>query len=104
MLGLHQAVKTIIKAKKIAIFCHINPDGDCIGSLLALGLALRKMGKQVFMLSPDGLPHKYRVLPGAALVKRNLAAKTDLAITVDCNNKNMLGDAFSAEIPCQKPR
>ena len=95
MFGLSRAARSIVKAKEIAIFCHINPDGDCIGSLLALGLALRRMGKRVFMISPDGLPHKYRALPGAGLVKRRLAVKTDLAITVDCNNKTMLGETFA---------
>jgi len=92
---LSKAIKALLRAKKIAIFCHVNPDGDCIGSLLALGLALRRMGKQVFMISPDGLPHKYRALPAATLVKRKLAVKTDLAVTVDCNNKIMLGRAFA---------
>jgi phosphoesterase RecJ-like protein len=91
---LGRVTKVILEAKAIAIFCHINPDGDCIGSLLALGLALRRMGKRVFMISPDGLPHKYRTLPGAGLVKRRVSAKIDLAITVDCNNKVMLGEAF----------
>ena len=95
MLGLDDAGRTVLKAKKIAIFCHLNPDGDCIGSLLALGLALRKLGKKIFMVSPDGLPHKYRALPGAGLVKKRLTEKVDLAITVDCNNKAMLGEAFT---------
>lgn len=95
MFGLRKACRAILKAKKIAIFCHLNPDGDCIGSLLALGLALRRLRKKVFMISPDGLPHKYRGLPGAGLVKKRLMTQVDLAITVDCNNKVMLGEAFA---------
>jgi phosphoesterase RecJ-like protein len=70
VFGLSKAAGAVLKARKIAIFCHVNPDGDCIGSLLALGLALRRLGKRVFMISPDGLPHKYRSLPGAVLWRR----------------------------------
>lgn len=89
-----KSAQAILAAKSIAIAAHINPDGDTIGSLLALGLALKKIGKQVYFISQDGVPRKYRFLPGARLIRRSLAKKVDLAIAVDCASSKQLKDSF----------
>lgn len=52
---------------KIAILTHTNPDGDAIGSSIALALALKKMGKDARVIIPDGLPDFLRWLPGIEL-------------------------------------
>ena len=54
-------------AKKIAILTHTNPDGDAIGSSLALAMALNKTGKEARVVIPDGLPDFLRWLPGIEL-------------------------------------
>jgi len=46
------------------VVSHINPDGDAVGSLLGMHLALREMGKQSWPLTHDGVPHSYDFLPG----------------------------------------
>lgn len=94
MKGLAKAISAINKAKTIAVAGHINPDGDCIGSLLSLGSGLKKLGKRVTLVSYDGVPKKYRKLPGVGLIKRTVDKKVDLSITVDCNAQEMLGGAF----------
>lgn len=94
MRGLLQANRKIRKAKTVIVSGHVNPDGDSIGSLLSLGLGLEELGKKVFMLSPDGVPKKYRGLPGARRIKKRVDKKADLAISVDCSTKEMLGPAF----------
>ncbi len=88
----------VSKARDIVISSHVNPDGDSIGSLLALGLGLESLGKRVYMLSPDGVPRKYRDLPGASRITKSAGKikKTDLAIAVDCSNKEILGSGFRA--------
>ena len=68
MKNLRKVCNKIKEAKEIAIACHVNPDGDTIGSLLSLGLGLKKMGKKVHLLSRDGVPKKYASLPGSKLV------------------------------------
>ena len=55
------------KSRKVAILTHTNPDGDAIGSSLALGLALRKTGCDAQVIIPDGLPDFLRWLPGIEL-------------------------------------
>jgi phosphoesterase RecJ-like protein len=56
---------------------HVKPDGDTLGAGLALGLALKKLGKRVFYFNQDPVPRNLRFLPDAAFVSRRLPA--DLA-------------------------
>jgi phosphoesterase RecJ-like protein len=50
------------EAKKVVIASHVRPDGDAIGSLLGLGLALRDAGKSVQMILADGVPSSFKYL------------------------------------------
>jgi phosphoesterase RecJ-like protein len=87
------AKKEILAAKSIAIFSHINPDGDTIGSMLALGTALKSLGKKISMLNADMIPKVYQALPGAKLIRKNLKNRNiDLAIAVDCGKDSLLGN------------
>ncbi|MFA6636546.1 MAG: bifunctional oligoribonuclease/PAP phosphatase NrnA [Candidatus Omnitrophota bacterium] len=91
MRGLAYAVKAVQEAATIAISCHVNPDGDTVGSMLALGLGLEKFGKTVTLISPEEIPPQYSTLPAAERAKRKLSKNVDLAITVDCNSGDMVG-------------
>jgi len=51
-------------SERVAVLTHSNPDGDAIGSSLALALALAKAGKDARVVIPDGLPDFLRWLPG----------------------------------------
>jgi bifunctional oligoribonuclease and PAP phosphatase NrnA len=95
MSTLNQIKKTILHARSIAVLCHKNPDGDCIGSMLATGLGLACLGKRVYMVSQDGVPRKYANLPGASDVIRDIKQPVDMAITVDSNAKDMLGKPYN---------
>ncbi|MEG6615717.1 bifunctional oligoribonuclease/PAP phosphatase NrnA [Peptococcaceae bacterium 1198_IL3148] len=79
-------------SQNVIISGHITPDGDSIGSTIALGLALKKAGKKVTMASPDPLPDNYLFLPGADLVVHGLPAQQyDTFIVVDCSVPDRLG-------------
>ncbi len=52
----------INRAENIAVFAHVRPDGDSVGSSLALGWALSDMGKKVQFISEDEIPERYRFL------------------------------------------
>ncbi|MBN1493208.1 MAG: bifunctional oligoribonuclease/PAP phosphatase NrnA [Candidatus Omnitrophica bacterium] len=86
--------KGITRARSILVACHRNPDGDAIGSMLALGLGLKKIGKKVSMLCVDPLPYSYRKLPGASDVIRHSKSRYDCAIAVDCGKKDVLETAY----------
>lgn len=51
-------------ASKIAVTCHVKPDGDAVGSALALGSVLEQLGKEVNVVTPDSPPKYLRFLPG----------------------------------------
>ncbi len=81
-------------AKKIVIASHVRPDGDAIGSLLGLGLALRDAGKSVQMILVDGVPSSFKYLAGSELIQKELSGDHDTFITVDCADFKRTGNAF----------
>ncbi|MEN8203391.1 MAG: DHH family phosphoesterase, partial [Bacteroidota bacterium] len=77
-----QTIKSWIgEAERIAILTHTNPDGDAIGSSLAMALALSKLGKETQVVIPDGLPDFLRWLPGIDL-STTFAYKKEKAIEI----------------------
>lgn len=84
------------KARNIVIASHVRPDGDAIGSLLGLGLALLNAGKSVQMVLVDGVPSSYRHLEGSELIVKEPSAKCDTFITVDCADLKRVGKAFQS--------
>ena len=82
------------EAKKVVIASHVRPDGDAIGSLLGLGLALRDAGKSVQMILADGLPSSFKYLEGGKLIEKEPKGGHDTFITVDCADFKRTGSVF----------
>lgn len=76
------------------IASHVRPDGDAIGSLLGLGLALKDAGKSVQMVLTDGVPASYKHLEGSELILKKTNAEHDTFITVDCADFKRVGKIF----------
>jgi phosphoesterase RecJ-like protein len=99
---IHSAIKARLNAsQKPLILSHIRPDGDAIGSLIALGLALKNAGKSPLLILEDGLPAKYRFLNGSEMVGSKVKGDYDLIITLDCSDQERLGkigDTLSVNI------
>lgn len=74
----------IRKNHEIILACHMNPDGDALGSMLGLGIALLKLKKKVTMLCPDKVPHRYASLPFSNRIKQIHPKSASLAISLDC--------------------
>ncbi|MCL2103008.1 MAG: bifunctional oligoribonuclease/PAP phosphatase NrnA, partial [Syntrophorhabdaceae bacterium] len=80
------------KYDRFLIACHENPEGDAIGSELALALALRKMGKTATLLNADPVPQNLRFLSGAdSIVFAEDGSKYDVAVVVDCSLPERIG-------------
>jgi len=71
-------------ADKIVVASHISPEGDAIGSALALAMGLEKLGKQVEVICHNGLPKRYAFLPEADRIKRMPSFEPELLVLVDC--------------------
>jgi len=82
------------KSKNVVIASHVRPDGDAIGSLLGLGLALRDAGKSVQMVLVDGVSTSFRHLEGSELIVREPTGEHDTFVTVDCADFKRVGKAF----------
>jgi phosphoesterase RecJ-like protein len=80
--------------QKILITSHVRPDGDAIGSLLGLGMALQNTGKTVQMVLVDGVPSSFRYLEGSDQVRKAPDGEFDTFIAVDCADFKRLGKPF----------
>lgn len=90
MNTLDNILDEINNANSIVILTHENPDGDAIGSGLALYNALKDMGKNPDLIIPE-FPRTFEFLPGADEIKKGSdIEKYDLAISVDCATIKML--------------
>ena len=69
---------------RIVVASHINPEGDAIGSALALAMGLKKLGKQVEVICHSGLPKRYAFLPEADKIRWEPSFEPDLLVLVDC--------------------
>lgn len=80
------------------IVSHINPDGDAIGSELALAWGLKSIGKKVAVFNQDRVPDIVTFLPGSSEIVHELSDKEefDVAIVVDCGTPKQLGEKFNA--------
>jgi bifunctional oligoribonuclease and PAP phosphatase NrnA len=95
-----QAAQAIEGADVVALACHVNPDGDALGSMLGLFHVLRAAGRDVVASFPPPFlvaPH-YRDLPGLDLLTKpaDFPAEPDVMVTFDCGSLGRLGDLHSS--------
>ena len=90
MSTLDNILEEINKAETIVILTHENPDGDAVGTSLALYHSLKQMGKNPDIIIPV-LPRIFEFLSGENEIKKESnVEKYDLAISVDCATIKML--------------
>ena len=90
-----QGLADLISSKeRFFLATHINPDGDALGSLLALSLALKDLGKEIWPYVKDEIPKVYRWLPGLSEIRRVFPQDHGYtAIVLDCGDRDRLGEA-----------
>ena len=84
--------------QRFAVLGHVRPDGDALGSQLALALSLQQLGKEVRVWNEDGMLEKYSFLPRAELLTKPPSSpeNVDVAIALDTAIQNRLGTALAA--------
>ncbi len=97
-----ELAKLFAASDNILLISHINPDGDAIGSQLALYHYLKSTGKNAAMIAPNNLQDFLKWMDGADLINvfirhrdkcRDMIGQADLIIMVDFNQSNRLGEA-----------
>ncbi len=97
----NESMTRIIDALKdkqnILVATHIFPDGDALGSQLALGSILETLGKKVFYYSEERVSHIYDFMPGSEKLEKRLppADEIDAAIALDCGDCFRLGSRMN---------
>ncbi|MBL8188164.1 MAG: bifunctional oligoribonuclease/PAP phosphatase NrnA [Acidobacteria bacterium] len=86
MLG--QVIDLIEKHNRFAITSHIRPDGDSLGSSLALCWILRCLNKEAEVIMCDSVPHSYSRLPGANDVRvvKDIDRDYDAVFVIECSD------------------
>jgi bifunctional oligoribonuclease and PAP phosphatase NrnA len=79
-------------ASNILIVSHVRPDGDAIGSVLALSHALEAVGKQTEIVLQDGVPSNLKFLEGAKKIKNRVKSSFDLLVALDCSDLQRVGN------------
>jgi bifunctional oligoribonuclease and PAP phosphatase NrnA len=94
---LDNIIDEIKKSRRLCVVGHIRPDGDCIGSQLAVTLALRALGKDVVCWNQDPVPDKYAFLDPDKLVQTpRRGQQFDTVIATDCASYERLGKTGKA--------
>lgn len=90
------AAEHIERAERLLITSHRGPDGDAVGSMIALASLLRKRGKVALLYAQDQIPRRYKWLPLTSGFRQKLGreATYDATIVVDCAEARLLGPRF----------
>lgn len=100
---LTNVITTLKKAEHVFIAAHIQPDGDCIGSQLALMHALRDMGKHVTVSLDDKLPDNLNFLKGFKEIAPREPGYEDVFVYVDGSDSKRYGRALNRERSGNRP-
>jgi phosphoesterase RecJ-like protein len=94
---IKKIVEEIMMGHSFLISSHKHPEGDAIGSMLALGLALKDLQKEVFLWNQDPVPENLSFLPGAENISQHVPpnGSFEVLLAVDCGDKNRLGEEFA---------
>lgn len=105
-----ELVNFLIGSKNLVLVTHINPEGDALGSTLALGIALERLGKKITLFDRDRVPEFYRFLPGwqrfsnsdfKVLLNdiKNSIGIIDAIVLLDCNTPERAGIEVPEGVP-----
>ncbi len=94
---IKEIAQVIRGAQRVLITSHENPDSDALGSMLALGLGLKKLGKEVTLYNKDGVPELLAFLPHSDLIVssiNDIEGTFNLCFVVDCPTTDRPGKEF----------
>ncbi len=105
------AKSLIGSAETIVVTAHKNPDGDAVGSVLAMHLFLKSIGKNVFTILPDAVPDFLQWLPGYKEIiiheletekAKSTIASADLIFSLDYNSLSRVGAEMQKDLESAK--
>src|ERR1700719_2540402 len=99
--SIDEVLRTIRSHQRILVTSHLRPDGDAVGSMLAMSFLLQALGKSPQLVLADPVPVLYRTLPGANAIREaaDLDATFDTAIVLECDSVARTGIPALASYP-----
>lgn len=93
---LKQIAEQIRDADNFLVVSHVAPDGDALGSMLAMGELLDALGKKVRLFNESGIPHRFQWLaPKREILLELPAEEPDILIVLDCGSAERAGDLIA---------
>lgn len=91
--AISDVLKVLRGGERFLVCSHTRPDGDAVGSTLAMGMLLRQMGRHADMVLADPVPAIYRGLPGADSIQTaiHIHGQYDAAILLECDSRARTG-------------
>ncbi|HZB88265.1 MAG TPA: bifunctional oligoribonuclease/PAP phosphatase NrnA [Terracidiphilus sp.] len=86
--GIEAVLKVLREGQRFLVCSHLRPDGDAVGSVLAMGMLLEQMGKRADLVTADRIPPVYRSLPWADRLRTamSVSGPYDAAILLECGS------------------
>lgn len=95
-MTLKELANKLSKENRTAIICHVRPDGDTLGSGMALKFALDNLGIITDVVCFDPVPSRFFFLSDMRLIKQNYSGEYSALIAIDCADITRLGDGATA--------
>lgn len=95
--SLRSVLVEIKKHKSFLLTTHTSPEGDALGSQLALAILLRKLGKKVVVVNQDPVPSEYSFLPNKEFIKKyknTFRPFFDCMVVLDCSDLSRTGQVY----------
>lgn len=94
---MERITNQLLSSNHILLASHTNPDGDAVGSTIALGILLSKIDKNITLYNESSIPAVYRFLPRVDMIKKSINPDDvfDTAIILDCGDLQRIGTMAS---------
>lgn len=101
--NLQELLRQLARAKRIFAVTHIQPDGDCIGSLLGFAWGMRRLGKTVTVALDDRVPATFDYLEGTAELAPKPIGEVDVIVFLDGSDRTRFGRFYDLARATGKP-
>jgi phosphoesterase RecJ-like protein len=97
---IHEAINS---SQRFLIASHVSPDGDAIGSMIALAHLLRSLGKECLLYNPSGLPERFAWLQSPFSIQAGVPTlPVDWAIVLDCGDLERAGSELPESLDASR--
>ena len=92
MISLSELSSKLKREESVALFCHVRPDGDTLGSALALSKVLKNLGIRAQVFCDDIVPSRFFFLDAVKEIKREIDGEYSAFVAIDCADISRLGN------------